>query len=214
MLHHCRRITWCSFKKGILQGEASVLHSLPLPSLASLVLSFFCSVLCIYWWLHLLLTSASVIFYCMNVIVRWPECHQAMILHTLDKTELLAMLTCYNWSTWSLFLMLCKESIARPWLTKIIYLMNVICVHTLFCGFRIISAGCGPSPGINQVPRLFRHWAYATPWLRRDTRSYATVVWCTYFSIDITSEVHQTDWFYVHFVRDTCNVLYWAVQVL
>jgi len=107
----------------------------------------FSSALCTYWWLHLLLTSVSVIFYCMNVIVRWPECHQAMILWALEKNEFLAVRTCNNWCTLSIFLVLCQESIARSWLTKVIHLMNVICVHTLFCDFRVTSAECSPAPG-------------------------------------------------------------------
>ena len=36
--------------------------------------------------------------------------------------------------------MLCPESITRPWLTKVIHLMNVICVHILFCSFRVMAA--------------------------------------------------------------------------
>lgn len=123
----------------------------------------FCSVLCTYWWLCLLLTSVSVIFYCMNVIVRWPKCHQAMILWTLEKKkEFLAVRTCNDWCTLSIFLVLCQESIARSWLTKVIHLMNVICVHTLFCGFSRVQ----PCARNNQVPRHFIHWAYASPWLR------------------------------------------------
>ena len=56
---------------------------------------FLRSVLRADWWLRQLLTSVSGIFYCMYVIVRCPECKEAMILHTLEKTELLAIGT-YN----------------------------------------------------------------------------------------------------------------------
>jgi hypothetical protein len=91
----------------------------------------------------------------LHMYVRWPESNQAMILHTLEKIELLAVRTCSNYLyliTLSLFHMLCP-GIARPRLTKVINLMNVICVHTLFCGFRVTSAiKCIGTSDIGHMP--------------------------------------------------------------
>lgn len=208
MLHHCQRSTWCSFKKGSPQGEASVLPSLPLSSLASLV--FFILLLCAHWWLHLLLTSVSVIFYCMNVIVRCPECHQTMILHTHWKK-----LNYEEWEHvvidlhWAYFMCYVKSpSLGLGWPKLSTWWM--ICVHTLFCGFRVTSAECSPAPGTTKclgtsdIGHMLPH-----DW---DTCSYATVVKCTYFPIDSTSEVNQTDRFYETLVCNTCNTFYWVVQ--
>lgn len=39
-----------------------------------------------------------------------------------------------------LFHVLCPESSIRPWLTKVIHLMNAICVYILSCVFRVMSA--------------------------------------------------------------------------
>lgn len=108
MLHHCQRITWCSFKNSILQGEASVLPSLPLPSLASLV--FFILLLCA---LCLLVTSSVTDINLCHLLLH--ECDRKMtrisssrdFTHTGKKNGLLAVRTCSNWSTLSLFHVLC-----------------------------------------------------------------------------------------------------------
>jgi hypothetical protein len=143
MLHHCQtsRTAFCRVKLHC----CSVCHCYDWHHWC---FSFFCSVLCAYWWLRLLLTSVSVIFYCMNVIIKMTRMSSSHdFTHTLEKNELLAVRTCNNWSTLSLFHVQCQESIARLWLTNVIYLINVICIHMLFCGLRVTSADCSPASG-------------------------------------------------------------------